>query len=38
MHTVAVTNSYSAEQLKSAEKIVNKLNEISIKELQEICG
>ncbi len=38
MHTVAVTNSYDAEQLKIAEKIVTKLSEISIEELQEICG
>ena len=38
MHTVAVTNSYDAKQLKLAEKIVANLSEISIEELQEICG
>ncbi|MFH1883698.1 MAG: HAD family phosphatase [Planctomycetota bacterium] len=37
MHTIAVTNSYDAEQLGMAEKIVNQLNELSIDELQQLC-
>ena len=37
MHTIAVTNSYDAEQLASAEKIVAKLDELSIKDLQGLC-
>jgi len=38
MHTVAVTNSYEAEQLAIAEKIVARLNDLSIDELQQICA
>ena len=38
MHTVAVTNSYDAEQLAMAEKIVSRLNELTIKDLQQLCG
>ena len=37
MHTIAVTNSYDAEQLGMAEKIVNQLNELSIDDLQQLC-
>ncbi len=37
MHTIAVTNSYDAEQLSMAEKIVNQLNELSIADLQQLC-
>jgi beta-phosphoglucomutase len=37
MHTIAVTNSYGAEQLSMAEKIVNQLNELSIDSLQQLC-
>ncbi len=37
MHTIAVTNSYDAEQLSMAEKIVNQLNELSIDDLQQLC-
>jgi len=37
MHTVAVTNSYDADQLSLAEKIVARLDELSIEELQQIC-
>ncbi|MCP4257647.1 MAG: HAD family phosphatase, partial [Planctomycetes bacterium] len=37
MHTIAVTNSYGAEQLSIAEKIVNQLNELSIDSLQQLC-
>ena len=38
MHTVAVTNSYDAEQLQPAEKIVTQLRELSIGDLQELCA
>lgn len=37
MHTIAVTNSYDAEQLSMAEKIVTRLNELSIDDLQQLC-
>jgi len=38
MHTIAVTNSYDAEQLAPAEKIVTQLDELSIGELQKLCA
>ena len=37
MHTIAVTNSYDAEQLGMAEKIVDQLNELNIDDLQRLC-
>jgi len=37
MHTIAVTNSYDADQLTLAEKIVTRLNESSIDDLQQLC-
>lgn len=37
MHTIAVTNSYSAEQLAMAERIVGSLTELSIGDLQKLC-
>ena len=37
MHTIAVTNSYGAEQLGMADKIVNQLNELRIGDLQQLC-
>jgi len=37
MHTVAVTNSYDADQLVPAEKIVAQLGELSIVDLQKLC-
>ena len=37
MHTVAITNSYDAEQLGLAEKIVTHLNELTINDLQQLC-
>jgi beta-phosphoglucomutase len=37
MHTVAVTNSYDAQQLSMAEKIVAHLSELSISDLQQLC-
>jgi len=38
MHTIAVTNSYDAEQLNIAEKIVSHLNELTINDLQQLCA
>jgi beta-phosphoglucomutase len=38
MKTIAVTNSYAADQLSSADKITETLAEISIKDLRKICG
>jgi len=38
MHTIAVTNSYDAEQLTIAEKIVTHLNELTINDLQQLCA
>ena len=37
MHTIAVTNSYDADQLVPAEKIVTQLGELSIVDLQKLC-
>lgn len=37
MHTIAVTNSYDADQLPLAEKIVDRLNELTIDDLQQLC-
>jgi len=37
MHTIAVTNSYDAEQLNMAEKIVGRLNELTIDEMHQLC-
>jgi beta-phosphoglucomutase len=38
MHAVAVTNSYDAKQLAMAEKVVNKLSELNIADLQQLCA
>ena len=37
MHAIAVTNSYDAKQLSLAEKIVARLDELSIDDLQQLC-
>ncbi len=37
MHTVAVTNSYEAEQLTMAEKVVAQLTDLSMDDLQQLC-
>lgn len=37
MHSVAVTNSYDAEQLNIAEKIVNNLKNLTMQDLQKLC-
>jgi beta-phosphoglucomutase len=38
MHTVAVTNSYDAGQLTMAEKVVDRLSDLTIDDLQQLCG
>ena len=38
MHTVAITNSYDAEQLSMAEKIVERFSELTIDDLQQLCA
>jgi len=38
MHTVAVTNSYDANELSMAEKIVARLSELNINALQQLCS
>jgi beta-phosphoglucomutase len=38
MHTIAITNSYQADQLPSAEKIISHLNELTIADLQQLCA
>ncbi|MHC4570519.1 MAG: HAD family hydrolase [Planctomycetota bacterium] len=38
MHTIAITNSYDAEQLAMAEKVVADLGQLSISDLHELCG
>ncbi|MBN2314140.1 MAG: HAD family phosphatase [Sedimentisphaerales bacterium] len=37
MHTIAVTNSYDADQLPLAEKVVDHLNELTLDDLQKLC-
>jgi len=37
MHTVAVTNSYDADELSLAEKIITRLDELKIDDLQKLC-
>jgi len=37
MHTIAVTNSYDADQLGMAERIVAHLGELSFNDLQKLC-
>jgi len=38
MHTVAITNSYDAEQLSMAEKVINHLDELDISQLEGLCA
>ena len=38
MHTIGVTNSYDADQLAMAERIVARLSELSISDLQQLCA
>lgn len=38
MHTVAITNSYDADQLAIADKTIEHLDALSISDLQELCA
>ncbi len=38
MHTIAVTNSYDAEQLTMAEKVVARLSDLSMEDLRQLCA
>jgi beta-phosphoglucomutase len=38
MHTIAVTTSYSAEQLAKAERIIDRLDELNLDDLKQLCG
>ncbi|MHC4060933.1 MAG: HAD family hydrolase [Planctomycetota bacterium] len=38
MHTVAITNSYDAEQLSMAEKVINHLGELNMRDLEALCS
>ncbi len=38
MHTVAVTNTYAADELGKAEKVISHLSELSIEDLQSLCN
>jgi HAD superfamily hydrolase (TIGR01509 family) len=37
MHTIAVTNSYGAEQLAMADRIVARLDELTMNDLEQLC-
>jgi beta-phosphoglucomutase len=37
MHTVAITNTYDADQLRIAEKIVERFSELTIDDLKQLC-
>jgi len=37
MHTIAITNSYSAESLRPAEKIINSLTDLTMTDLHKLC-
>jgi beta-phosphoglucomutase len=38
MHTIAVTNTYDADQLQTAEMVISRLNEISMSDLKQLCA
>jgi beta-phosphoglucomutase len=38
MHSIAVTNSYEADQLKPADKIIAKLSVLTMEDLQGLCS
>ncbi|MBL7185805.1 MAG: HAD family phosphatase [Phycisphaerae bacterium] len=38
MHTIAVTNSYDAEQLTMADKVVARLTDLSMDDLHQLCA
>ena len=38
MHSIAITNSYDAEQLALGEKVIANLGQLTMSELQELCS
>ncbi len=38
MRTVAVTNTYDADQLKEADKVVARLNDLTLQDLAQLCS
>jgi hypothetical protein len=38
MHTIAVTNTHDAAQLKQADKVVARLDELTMDDLRRICS
>ena len=38
MHTIGVTNSYDADQLTLAEKVVSRLTELTLDDLYQLCS
>jgi beta-phosphoglucomutase len=38
MHTVAVTNTYGPDQLKLADKVVSRLDELTLDDLRQLCS
>ncbi|MBN1507275.1 MAG: HAD family phosphatase [Sedimentisphaerales bacterium] len=38
MRTVAVTNTYEADQLKAADKVVARLNDLTLQDLTQLCS
>jgi len=38
MHTIAVTNTYDAAQLKQADKVVHRLDDLTLGDLRQICA
>ena len=37
MHTVAVTNTYEADQLTGAEKVIDRLDRLTLPDLEQLC-
>lgn len=38
MRTIAVTNTYEADQLKEADKVVNRLSDLTVQDLAQLCS
>jgi len=38
MRTIAVTNTYEADQLKQADKVVNRLSDLTMQDLTQLCS
>jgi beta-phosphoglucomutase-like phosphatase (HAD superfamily) len=38
MHVIAVTNSYTADELKDAEMIINSVRQLKISDMQKLCA